>query len=462
MIPVETFRGRQVALFGLGGSGMATAEALRAGGAATIVWDDSEAAVRKARAAGLDARDLREIDWAGIAALILSPGVPLTHPAPHWSVTRAQAAGVEIIGDIELFCRERRRIAPASPVIAVTGTNGKSTTTALIAHLLGAAGREVAMGGNIGTPVLALAPPDPGRVHVIEVSSYQIDLAPALAPTIGILLNLTPDHLDRHGDMERYAAIKERLVQAADAAIIGVDDDHCEAIAVRLEHSGKPTTRISLAETLGAGIHVRGREIFAWRGHGRKLADLTGIAALRGDHNAQNAAAAIAACLRLGLTEAEIQAGLRTFPGLPHRLEQVGRIGRALAINDSKATNADSTEKALLAFAQGVFWILGGKPKAGGIESLRPLFGRVARAYLIGDAAPAFAETLRGAVPFEIAGTLEAAVAAAARDAMTSDFNEPVILLSPSCASFDQFPNFEVRGQRFRELAAAMPGFSAV
>ncbi|MCA1951619.1 MAG: UDP-N-acetylmuramoyl-L-alanine--D-glutamate ligase [Hyphomicrobiales bacterium] len=462
MIPVETFRGRQVALFGLGGSGMATAEALRAGGAATIVWDDSEAAITKARAAGLDARDLREIDWAGIAALILSPGVPLTHPAPHWSVTRAQAAGVEIIGDIELFCRERRRIAPASSFIAVTGTNGKSTTTALIAHLLGAAGREVAMGGNIGTPVLALAPPDPGRVHVIEVSSYQIDLAPALAPTIGILLNLTPDHLDRHGDMERYAAIKERLVQAADAAIIGVDDDHCEAIAVRLEHSGKPTIRISLAETLGAGIHVRGREIFAWRGHGRKLADLTGIAALRGDHNAQNAAAAIAACLRLGLTEAEIQAGLRTFPGLPHRLEQVGRIGRALAINDSKATNADSTEKALLAFAQGVFWILGGKPKAGGIESLRPLFGRVARAYLIGEAAPAFAETLRGAVPFEIAGTLEAAVAAAARDAMTSDFNEPVILLSPSCASFDQFPNFEVRGQRFRELAAAMPGFSAV
>ncbi|MFN3481796.1 UDP-N-acetylmuramoyl-L-alanine--D-glutamate ligase [Rhabdaerophilum calidifontis] len=462
MIPVETFRGRQVALFGLGGSGMATAEALRAGGAATIVWDDSEAAITKARAAGLDARDLREIDWAGIAALILSPGVPLTHPAPHWSVTRAQAAGVEIIGDIELFCRERRRIAPASSFIAVTGTNGKSTTTALIAHLLGAAGREVAMGGNIGTPVLALAPPDPGRVHVIEVSSYQIDLAPALAPTIGILLNLTPDHLDRHGDMERYAAIKERLVQAADAAIIGVDDDHCEAIAVRLEHSGKPTIRISLAETLGAGIHVRGREIFAWRGHGRKLADLTGIAALRGDHNAQNAAAAIAACLRLGLTEAEIQAGLRTFPGLPHRLEQVGRIGRALAINDSKATNADSTEKALLAFAQGVFWILGGKPKAGGIESLRPLFGRVARAYLIGEAAPAFAETLRGAVPFEIAGTLEAAVAAAARDAMTSDFNEPVILLSPSCASFDQFPNFEVRGQRFCELAAAMPGFSAV
>jgi UDP-N-acetylmuramoylalanine--D-glutamate ligase len=462
MIPVESFRGRHVALFGLGGSGLATCEALRAGGASVIAWDDSDRAVEKARAAGFETRDLRAIDWRDIAALVLSPGVPLTHPAPHWSVALAREAGVEIIGDIELFCRERRRISANAPLVAITGTNGKSTTTALIAHMLRSAGRSVEIGGNIGTPILALAPPAADRVHVIEVSSYQIDLAPSLQPSIGVLLNITPDHLDRHGTMERYAAIKERLIQAADTAIIGVDDNFCEAIAVRSEHSGRPTVRLSLAETLGAGIHVRGREIFAWRGHGRKLADLSGISSLRGDHNAQNAAAAIAACLRLGLTDSEIQAGLASFPGLPHRMEQVGRIGRAILVNDSKATNADSTEKALASFGEGIFWILGGKAKAGGITSLEPYFGRIAKAYLIGEAAGGFAETLSGKVPFERSGTLDIAVEAAARDALATDFAEPVILLSPSCASFDQFPNFEVRGARFRELAAVLPGFSAI
>jgi UDP-N-acetylmuramoylalanine--D-glutamate ligase len=462
MIAVESFRGRNVALFGLGGSGLATCEALRAGGAAVIAWDDSEKAVEKARGAGFETRDLRLIDWSGFAALVLSPGVPLTHPDPHWSTALARRAGVEIIGDVELFCRERRGRAPDAPFVAITGTNGKSTTTALIAHILRSAGRRVEMGGNIGTPILALAPPEAGLVHVIEVSSYQIDLAPSLQPTIGILLNITPDHLDRHGTMERYAAIKERLVLAGDTAIIGVDDNFCEAIAVRCEHSGKPTVRISLAETLGAGIHVRGREIFAWRGHGRKLADLSGISALRGDHNAQNAAAAIAACLRLGLSDAEIQAGLATFPGLAHRMEQVGRIGKAILVNDSKATNADSTEKALASFAEGIFWILGGKAKAGGIAALEPYFARIAKAYLIGEAAEAFAGTLAGKVPFERSGTLEVAIRAAARDATAAEFREPVILLSPSCASFDQFPNFEVRGMRFREIAATLPGFSAV
>jgi UDP-N-acetylmuramoylalanine--D-glutamate ligase len=461
MTPVETFRGQRVALFGLGGSGLATAEALRAGGADVVVWDDADKAVAKARDAGFEAVDLRRIDWTGMAALVLAPGVPLTHPAPHWSVDLAKGAGVEVIGDVELFARERRRLASDAPFIAITGTNGKSTTTALIAHILRQAGKDVQLGGNIGTPILALAPPAADRFHVIELSSYQIDLMPSLQPSIGILLNISPDHIDRHGTMEHYAAIKERLVQTADRAIIGVDDPFCEAIAVRLDHSGKPIVRISLQETLGAGIHVRGREIFAWRGHGRKLADLTGIGTLRGDHNAQNAAAAVAACLSLGLDEAMIQTGLQSFPGLAHRMEQVGRIGKALLINDSKATNADSTEKALLSFGRGIFWILGGKPKEGGITPLAPYFSRVAKAYLIGEAAAAFAETLKGKVPFVLAGTLEKAVAAAALDAGNADFDEPVILLSPSCASFDQFPNFEVRGKVFRELAEALPGFAA-
>lgn len=461
MTPVETFRGKRVALFGLGGSGLATAEALRAGGTEVVVWDDSEAAVAKARAAGFETADLRLIDWSGMAALVLSPGVPLTHPAPHWSVDLAKTAGVEIVGDIELYCRERKRLAPDAPFIAITGTNGKSTTTALIAHILGQAGRDVQLGGNIGTPVLALESPSSDKIHVIEMSSYQIDLTPSLAPSIGILLNLSPDHIDRHGTMEHYAAIKERLVKAADTAIIGVDDSFCEGIAVRLDHSGKPIVRISLKETLGAGIHVRGREIFAWRGHGRKLADLTGIGSLRGDHNAQNAAAAVAVCLKLGLDEAAIQAGLSSFPGLAHRMEEVGRIGKALIINDSKATNADSTEKALASFADGIFWIAGGKPKEGGIQSLAPYFPRIAKAYLIGTAMENFAATLGSGVASERSGTLDAALEAAARDAQNANFDEPVILLSPSCASFDQFPNFEVRGNTFRDLARKLPGYSA-
>jgi UDP-N-acetylmuramoylalanine--D-glutamate ligase len=479
MIPVETFRSKRVALFGLGGSGMATAAALKAGGAEVIVWDDTPKAVENARAAGFEADDLRLVNWQAISALVLSPGVPLTHPAPHWSVGLAKKAGVEVIGDIELFCRERRRLAPDAPFIAITGTNGKSTTTALIAHVLRQAGHDVQMGGNIGTPVLALEPPAPSpakveagfadkgmgagnrlRCHVIEVSSYQIDLAPSLNPSIGILLNLSPDHIDRHGTMENYAGVKARLVKLADTAIIGVDDPYCEAIAVRGDHSGKPIVRISLKEMLGAGIHVRGREIFAWRGHGRKLADLTGIGALRGEHNAQNAAAAVATCLRLGLDEATIQKGLSTFPGLAHRMEQVGRVGKALLINDSKATNADSTEKALNSFENGIFWILGGKPKEGGITPLQPHFGRIAKAYLIGAASDEFAATLEGKVPYERCGTLDVALASATKDTENAEFDAPVILLSPSCASFDQFPNFEVRGQRFRELAENLPGYT--
>lgn len=475
MIPVETFRGKAVALFGLGGSGMATAEALRAGGADIVVWDDNEKANEKAHVAGFDAHDLRSLDWSKVAALVLSPGVPLTHPKPHWSVDLARAAGVEIIGDVELFCRERKRLAPESAFIAITGTNGKSTTTALIAHILKSAGRDAQLGGNIGTPILALEPPSPAkvgtgfakegmeqeipRIHVIELSSYQIDLAPSLHPSVGLLLNLSPDHIDRHGTMEHYAAIKERMIAASDVAIVGVDDPFCEAIAVRHEHSGQPTVRISLKETLGAGIHVRGREIFAWRGHGRKLADLSGIGSLRGDHNAQNASAAVAACLQMKLSEAEIQAGLKSFPGLAHRMEQVGRIGKAIAINDSKATNADSTEKALLSFENGIFWILGGKPKEGGIRPLAPYFDRIAKAYLIGEAAADFAATLEGKVPYAMSGTLDEAVKAAAQDAQNADFGEPVILLSPSCASFDQFPNFEVRGKTFRDLVEHLPGF---
>ena len=456
MIPVSTMAGRRVAVFGLGGSGLATLDALKAGGADIAAWDDSIGARGRAEDAGHAIVDLRTADWSAFAALVLAPGVPLTHPEPHWTVLRARAADVPVIGDIELLQRERAARAPDAPLVAITGTNGKSTTTALIAHILGGAGRDVALGGNIGTPALALAPFSSQRIHVIECSTFQIDLAPSLAPSVGLLINLTPDHLDRHGTMENYAAIKERLVAKSDIALIGLDDAHCRAIAARLKAAkGDKVVTVGADESHGADVFVDGRKVFA-RGRTQHVADLSASPALRGAHNGQNAAFAFAAARALGLSDEEIGDGLRTFPGLAHRMEQVGRRGRALFVNDSKATNADAAEKALLTFTD-IFWILGGKAKEGGIEPLRPLFGRVAKAYLIGAASDAFAATLEGAVPFERCGTLDVAVASAARDAGLSQASEPVVLLSPACASYDQFANFERRGDGFRQLVAALP-----
>ena len=461
MIPVTTFAGKKVAVFGLGGSGLASAQALVAGGADVVAFDDSAASVDKAAKAGIATADLRQIDWSKIAALVLTPGVPLTHPVPHWSAGLARAAGVEVIGDVELFCRERRRLAPNSPFVAITGTNGKSTTTALIAHLLQSAGRSADLGGNIGTALLTLSPPRPGHAHVVECSSYQIDLAPSLDPRVGVLINVSEDHLDRHGTMANYAAIKERLVagvQPDGMAVVGVDDNWCQAAADRIERNGKNVTRVSVRRPLSDGIYVESGEILQAAGAAAQLiARLGGIGSLRGLHNAQNAACAAGAALALGLDAAAIQNGLRSFPGLAHRMEQVGRKGAVLFVNDSKATNADSAAQALACFSD-IFWIAGGKPKTGGITSLAGFFPRIRKAYLIGEAAPDFAKTLEGKAAYESVGTLDRAVAAAARDAEAASAKEPVVLLSPACASFDQYPNFEVRGTAFRDLVLALPG----
>ncbi len=465
MIPVTTFAGQKVAVFGLGGSGLVSASALLAGAADVVGYDDDAESVAKASAAGIPTADLRGIDWSKLAALVLAPGVPLTHPAPHWSVQLAQKAAVPVIGDIELFCRERRRLAPEAPFVAITGTNGKSTTTALIAHLAASAGMDAQLGGNIGTAILSLAPPQAGRVqplrvHVIECSSYQIDLAPSLDPSVGILINLSEDHLDRHGTMEHYAAVKERLVAGVPkegTAIVGVDDDWCRTVADRLALSGKRVVPISVRRTLADGVYVEGQRIMrAVGGSAMPIAEIGGIGSLRGLHNAQNAACAAAAALALGLTTEAIQAGLRSFPGLAHRMEEVGRRGSVLFVNDSKATNADSAAQALACFND-IFWIAGGKPKTGGIESLREFFPRIRKAYLIGEAAQEFAVTLGTDVPHEITGTLDKALAAAARDAESSEEREPVVLLSPACASFDQYRNFEIRGDAFRALVRALP-----
>src|SRR5215218_4920784 len=317
MTPVTTFAGKKVALFGLGASGLASARALIAGGAEVVAFDDDAARIAQANAAGVPTEDLRHIDWGTVAALVLSPGVPLTHPAPHWTVGLARNAAVEVIGDVELYCRERRKLAPQAPFVAITGTNGKSTTTALIAHVVASAGYDAQLGGNIGTAILSLKPPAPGRVHVIECSSYQIDLAPTLDPSIGILLNLAEDHIDRHGTLAHYAAVKERLVagvQKQGTAIVGVDDTWCRNAADRIERDGQRVVRISVKNPLPDGIYVERETI--WQGSGgarSEVARIGGIGSLRGLHNAQNAACAAACAFALGLTTQTLQNALRSF-----------------------------------------------------------------------------------------------------------------------------------------------------
>ena len=462
MIPVSVFAGRKVALFGLGASGLPTASALLAGGADVLAFDDNEAKVTQANLAGIPTADLHAIDWSKIAALVLSPGVPLTHPAPHWTVVEARRAGVEVIGDVELFCRERRKRAPDVPFIAITGTNGKSTTTALIAHILRNAGKDVQMGGNIGTAILSLEPPAHDRFHVIECSSYQIDLAPTLDPSVGILLNISPDHLERHGSMENYAAIKERLVARSKISLVGVDDDWSREIERRLsEREELNVIPVSGHQQMERGYFVRGTEVVS-KGNNQTpeqaevLGDLAGVASLRGQHNAQNAAFACGAVHHFHLKPEVIAHGLRSFPGLAHRMEPLGHKGKVLFVNDSKATNVDSAARALSTF-RNIYWIAGGRAKAGGIADLAEFFPRIRKAYLIGEASEDFAATLEGKVEYLSAGTLDRAVPLAASDAASSPADEPVVLLSPACASFDQFRNFEIRGDHFRDLVRALP-----
>src|ERR1700687_4284002 len=465
MPPVTSFAGKTVAVFGLGGSGLASCHALKAGGAEIIAGDDNADNVAKAAQAGFMTADLRQVSWANFAALVLTPGAPLTHPAPHWTVLAAREAGVEVIGDIELFCRERRRHAPDAPFVAITGTNGKSTTTALIAHLMRFAGYDTQMGGNIGTPILPLQPPRMGRVHVIEMSSYQIDLSPSLDPSVGILINVSEDHIDRHGTLEHYAAVKERLVasvQPQGTALVGVDDGWSRNAAHRIEQSGRRVVRVSVRNPLPDGLYVDHETIWRASGGARsEVARIGGIGSLRGQHNAQNAACASACALALGVSGEVLQGALRSFPGLAHRMEQMGRRGSVLFVNDSKGTNADAAAHALSSFAD-IFWIAGGKPKLGGISGLTGYFPRIRKAYLIGEAAKEFAATLEGKVAYEITETLDVAVASSARDAEASGLADPVVLLSPACASFDQYRNFEIRGARFRDLVTALPGVKPV
>jgi UDP-N-acetylmuramoylalanine--D-glutamate ligase len=453
MIPVTAYAGQTVGVLGLGKSGLTAARALRAGGAVPLVWDDTEAAREKAAAEGLEVADLaREREAASLARLIVSPGIPHLYPAPHPAVAQAQAAGVPVDNDVGLFFRELLEIEAETPpkVVAITGSNGKSTTTALVHHILKAAGRPTQMGGNIGRGVLDLDPPAPGETLVVELSSYQIELARSLAPDVAVFLNLSPDHLDRHAGMGGYFAAKRRLFDLGgpERAVIGIDEAEGRFLANTLEEPILVSVR-SRPRGEGWSVFMHKNHLTEWRAGKQQAAiDMRAALSLKGAHNHQNAAAAYAACRALGFGPRQIEPALLDFPGLAHRMELIGEAGGVTFVNDSKATNADAAEKALLAFER-IRWIAGGRPKEGGIAPLAPLFGRIARAYLIGEAEAAFAETL-GDVSNVRCGTLDRAVAAACADAQPGD----VILLSPACASWDQFANFEARGDAFRALAS--------
>lgn len=456
MIPVAAFRGSRVVVFGLGRSGLSAARALAAGGAEVWAWDDAPEPRQAARAQGIAVRDLMADDWPGVAALVLSPGVPLTHPKPHPMARRARDAGVPVIGDLELFALTR----PAVRSVGITGTNGKSTTTALLGHLLAVAGTAVQVGGNVGTPALDLDPLGKDGVYVLEVSSFQLDLVRSFRVDVAVLLNLSPDHLDRHGGFANYVASKRRIfdLQAPQgAAVIGVDDPNALAIFDDLASAGRQhLVPVAVGRRLSGGVCVVDGLLYDdIEGRSEPVADLRAVASLPGEHNWQNAAAAVAAASALGVSGEAAGRALASFPRLPHRLEPVATIGGVRFVNDSKATNAAAAARALACY-RNVYWIAGGRPKEGGIAPLEPYFARIAHAFLIGEAASPFAQTLKGRVPFSLCGDLATAVGAAAAAAWTKGRADSVVLLSPACASFDQWADFEARGDGFRALVGSL------
>ncbi len=443
--PPALFAGRRFAVVGLGRNGLPVARALLAMGADVAAWDDRPEA---RAAAGLPLHD-PALGLAGFEALVLSPGIPHRLPAPHPAALAARRAGIPILSDAELLFQAVRAAGSKARFVGVTGTNGKSTSTALLAHILSRAGIDSAAGGNLGTPALALPALAGAGVYVLEMSSYMLERLATLRFDAATVLNVSPDHLDRHGDMAGYIAAKRAVFdrqRAGDLAVIGTDDDESAALARSLR--GPQVVTVS-------GQHPA--DVWCDNGVLRDgdgpILRMAEAAALPGPHNAQNAAAAAALALALGVHRDEVAAGIAVFRGLPHRQQRVAVLDGIAWVNDSKATNADATARALACYDR-LVWIAGGIAKAGGIESLRPLLSRVAYAVLIGRDAPLLARTLAGAgVPYTMAGTLDAAVPAARAAAART--GSPVILLSPACASFDQFTSFEARGDRFRELALA-------
>ncbi len=432
---------KPVAIVGLGKSGVAAYEACRAAGIATVLWDDNAAARQ-----GLPTEDLTQVDFSRFALLCLAPGIPLTHPAPHPTVMQARKAGCDIVCDIELF----HRAHPAIKTIGITGTNGKSTTTALIGHILKTAGVESAVGGNIGDAALSLPQLSDKGVYVFELSSYQLDLCPTYTPDIAVLINLAPDHLDRHGGMEGYIAAKKKIFRGKGGGIVGLDDEWSREVYGEVANSARHDIPVSCLSPLAEGISVTPEGLL--KDNGREILDLKPCRALQGQHNWQNAAMAYATCTAAGVTAAQIIAGLKTFPGLAHRQNIVAVCNGVTYINDSKATNDQAAAMALRTYDP-IYWIAGGKPKDGGYSDCEKYIRHVRHAFLIGDAQQKMAAWLKTQdVPFTLSGTLDKAVAAAHGLAQQEKLQNAVVLLSPACASFDQFKNFEQRGEAFVDL----------
>jgi UDP-N-acetylmuramoylalanine--D-glutamate ligase len=464
MIDLSLFAGKPVAVMGLARSGLAAARALAAGGAEVRAWDDGEAGREAAAAAGLPLADLSMPEnWKGVETLVLSPGIPHTYPAPHVSASRARETGAEIVGDVELLIRA----CPDARYVAITGTNGKSTTTALIGHILNTAGLKVEMGGNIGRPAIEFKTLDATGTYVLELSSYQLELVPSLACDVALLINIAPDHLDRHGGMDGYVAAKRRIFDGQPegaTAIVGIDDDHSRRIHDELsacaESTGVRVVGISAERPVPGGVYgVDGSLYDDMDGGASEIMSLKGVETLPGSHNLQNTAAAYAAARAICLKSHTIVDGIRSFPGLPHRLQLIDKIDGISYINDSKATNAEAAARALACYRD-IYWIAGGRAKESDLSALDPYLSRVRKAFLIGEAADRITAELRGRVETKKCHDLQTALRDARDAALREGIKGAVVLLSPACASFDQFKDFEHRGIEFQRLVAAMPGGS--
>jgi UDP-N-acetylmuramoylalanine--D-glutamate ligase len=458
MIDVFAFHTLPVAVLGLGRSGLSAAMALHQSDAEVWAWDDDEEARARAEAEGIPLVDLSTCDWSELTSLILSPGIPLHHPAPHKIVEQARAASCEIIGDVELLARSQRE----SAYVGITGTNGKSTTTALIGHIMLISGREAEIGGNLGIPALELGELGSDGTFVLEMSSYQLDLTVSITFDVAVLLNIGADHLDRYGGMDGYIAAKKQIFRRQTkprTAVVGIDDNFCRAIFEDLKRADEQVViPISGSQRARGGVYVQdGVLIDDMEGQETPVCELTGIASLPGVHNWQNAAAAYAAVKAAGVASHVAMACIQSYPGLVHRQEPLDLVDGIAYVNDSKATNDEAAARALACY-DNIYWIAGGRPKAGGIAATIPYLNNVRHVYLIGEAALEFSQALDGRVGFSLSGDLAAAVKSARLQAKKDKLSDAVVLLSPACASFDQFDNFEVRGDSFREIVEGLPG----
>ncbi len=458
MINVYPFADFPVAVFGLGRSGLATARALVKSDAEVWAWDDDEESRDRARDEDIPLVDLYVCDWKELTTLVLSPGIPLHHPKPHRIVELAQKAGCEVIGDMELLVRAQRDAA----YIGITGTNGKSTTTALIGHIMQVSGRRVEVGGNLGIPVLDLGPLMMDGTYVLEMSSFQLELTKSITFDVAVLLNISADHLDRYAGMDDYIAAKKLIFHRQTkprTAVVGVDDPLSRAVYDELKAADEQMViGISGSERVHGGIYViDGRLYDDTEGKEIPVMDLNGIATLPGSHNWQNAAAAYAAVKAAGVQPSVAMACINSYPGLAHRQEPVAMIDGIAYVNDSKATNGDAAARALACYGV-IYWIAGGRPKQGGLKPTAPYLMNVRHAFLIGEAALEFSQFLDGKVPFTVAGDLKTALMAARKLANKEKLDGAVVLLSPACASFDQFDSFEHRGDSFRAMVEKLPG----